>query len=139
SWRGERAGARTQNLGIKSPLLYQLSYAPGRKLGLGLRAGKMAPASAAGRFDAQAIARGEGEQRAPRQLLDAPVASLDDVAPARAGPAAREAPRRDRAPLAEQRHGERRQRLVAAHEAVAAAEAEIGRTRLNSSHVKSSY
>ena len=29
---GERAGNRTLNLGIKSPLLCQLSYAPGRTL-----------------------------------------------------------------------------------------------------------
>ena len=39
---GERAGDRTPNLGIKSPLLYQLSYAPARKLGPTRELGKLA-------------------------------------------------------------------------------------------------
>ena len=41
---GERAGARTPDLGIKSPLLCQLSYAPRRTLGAAPEGGKCAGA-----------------------------------------------------------------------------------------------
>src|SRR5690606_30409853 len=107
---GERAGARTQNLGIKSPLLYQLSYAPGRKLGRGLFPGKIAPASAAGRLDAQAITRCERERGMARDGLDAAVGTLDRVATPRARAAAGEAPGREAPALAEQRDRQRCER-----------------------------
>src|SRR5690606_11666259 len=123
SGSGERAGARTQNLGIKSPLLYQLSYAPGRKLGRGLFPGKIAPASAAGRLDAQAITRCERERGMARDGLDAAVGTLDRVATPRARAAAGEAPGRDAPALAEQRDRQRCERLVAPHEPVAASPA----------------
>src|SRR5262249_8104225 len=129
----ERAGRRTPNLGIKSPLLCQLSYAPGSKLRRPTRAFQLParrsrprrapPPATAGPLPTHAAARRERTAARPAHRPPAAPPPPDHV-PARCPCApARHPEGRRAAALGEQRHRHGSEELVAAHESVAAAPA----------------
>ena len=112
---GERAGSRTPNLEIKSLLLCQLSYAPGRNLGRSCHCGKAARTDQSA---AEAAAARRLDHRLRRPPRDRPwrgpefahpsIAAPQNVAPAGAGCRHRRARRRGAAALREDRHAQRR-------------------------------